>query len=332
MSRTIAFILTLALALALCACSAAPAGSGTARENGADPEEQSPEPIPTISLEQEAEIESTVHPEDREIRLINAQVEGESSLTVAGEGRYLARAVLPEGMAVDHWLINGEPVDAGGRRFSLEFNSEGVNTVEAVLREELTVRCGMNVYLQFLNEDGNVGWMKYEKVCFENEYVVPTTGETHEGGSITAMVLPIIPPFMQLEYWLIDGERLSEDVLSEGILLLDLDRSITIDAVVREGWWQPPTNKITQLQGEGAGSVPRPADDFPAGPSEERGNSEWTFIDDTRDGVPFDPHVPASDGHEHRWSLQYHYLNWDTGETGNLYICDICGRSFKTVD
>ena len=293
------------------------------------------EPLPAATPVPEEEVETAYRSDMREIRLINARVDGMSSLRIAEEGRFLARAVLPEGMAVDHWLLNGEPTDAGDRRFSLEFDSEGVDTVEAVLREELTVRCGEYAYLQFLDENGDVGWMKYETVSFEYDYVVPTTGKTHAGRTITAKVLPIVPRNMELDYWLIDGERLDAEVLPESILLQDLDRSVTIDAVLKDGWWHPPTGEIYVLQGETTETAFWPEDDLPAELSAARENSDWPFIDDTRDGVPFDPSVPASDGHEHYWRPEFYWFyNWGKegpGDQGGIdYVCDICGRHYTS--
>ena len=169
------------------------------RPESIHPADEAAEPSP------EAE-EPVLIPTVRQIALINARVDGKEILDLTEEGRYLARAVLPEGYTVDHWEVNGEPVDAGGRLYSLEFDSEGVWKVEAVLREERRVTC-VNAYLQFLDEEGDpAGWM-YEDVCFEYDYTVPTTGEEHPGGSITAVVLPIDPEAEEPYYWIIDGEK-----------------------------------------------------------------------------------------------------------------------------
>ena len=136
--------------------------------------------------------------EIRAVELVKAQVNGSELLSLSEEGEYLARAVLSEGFCVDHWELNGERAESPSRRFSLLFDSRGVKKVEAVLREERHVSC-VNAYLQFLDEKGEpAGWM-YRDLCFEYDYTVPTTGLPHPGGSVSAVILPIIPEGMELE-------------------------------------------------------------------------------------------------------------------------------------
>ncbi len=285
------------------------------------------EPLPAATPVPEEEVETAYRSDMREIRLINARVDGMSSLRIAEEGRFLARAVLPEGMAVDHWLLNGEPTDAGDRRFSLEFDSEGVDTVEAVLREELTVRCGEKAYIQFLDENGDPAGVKYDSVGFEFDYTVPLTGEEHPGGTITAMVLPVIPLEWELDYWTIDGEKVEAEDAAKGILLRDLDHSITIDAVLIKGWVITPTGETLVLQGDGdAGLSAGPADDRPADLDSVPVNGYWEATDILKPGVSFDPLLPAPDGHVHQWEFETNIgISDGYGQRGgNLYVCTEC--------
>ena len=296
------------------------------RPESIHPADEAAEPGP------EAE-EPVLIPTVRQIALINARVDGKEILDLTEEGRYLARAVLPEGYTVDHWEVNGEPVDAGGRLYSLEFDSEGVWKVEAVLREERRVTC-VNAYLQFLDEDGQpAGWL-YEDVCFEYDYTVPTTGEKHPGGSISAWVLPIDPEADEPWYWVIDGEKIETFPPAKGILLDNLDRSVQIELVYQHGYRDRELTEAIVL-GEG-GETPafpqRPADDVP---ENERPAPEetWREVDYTRDGVPIDPEAPGRDGHTHDWVLDEEN-SWENSCTNmgrRTYECSICGWRYYII-
>ena len=298
----------------------------TERPESIHPADEAAEPSP------EAE-EPVLIPTVRQIALINARVDGKEILDLTEEGRYLARAVLPEGYTVDHWEVNGEPVDAGGRLYSLEFDSEGVWKVEAVLREERRVTC-VNAYLQFLDEDGQpAGWL-YEDVCFEYDYTVPTTGEKHPGGSISAWVLPIDPEADEPWYWVIDGEKIETFPPAKGILLDNLDRSVQIELVYQHGYRDRELTEAIVL-GEG-GEPPafpqRPADDVP---ENERPAPEetWREVDYTRDGVPIDPEAPGRDGHTHDWVLDEEN-SWENSCTNmgrRTYECSICGWRYYII-
>ena len=231
--------------------------------------------------------------EIRAIELVNAQVDGSELLTVSEEGQYLARAVLRSGFCVDHWELNGEKVDSPSRRFSLFFDSTGVKKVEAVLREERRIICE-NAYLQFPDESGQPAGRMYRDLCFEYDYTVPTTGLPHPGGTITAFVLPVIPEGMELEAWLIDGQRVEAGEAAARILLDGLDRSVTIEALLREETGAAGAGESLTL-GEGGGSgafLEQPEDDRPAGWSSLPENT-WLEIDYQQDGVPFDPSAPT---------------------------------------
>lgn len=296
------------------------------------PSKTNMEPLPAATPEPEEEtVDQSAR---RELRLINALADGQSSLRITEEGQFLARAVLPEGMAVDHWLVNGEPADAGDRRFSLEFDSEGVDTVEAVLREELTVRCGENAYIQFLDENGGPAGVKYDSVGFEYDYTVPLTGEEHPGGTITAVVLPVIPLRWELDYWIIDGEKVEAEEAAKGILLKDLDHSVTIDAALKIGWNITPTGEMMVLQGNGSAARSGPTDDLPAYLSTAPENGFWETTDILKAGVPFDPTLPAPDGHVHQWEFEKNLVLESSSSKGygyrgaDLYVCTECGWEY----
>ena len=281
-----------------------------------------PEPTPTPPM----------IPELRMIELVNAQVNDSGIFSLSEEGTYLARAVLPEGQCVDHWEVNGQPVDAGERRYSLEFESEGVQKIEAVLREERHITC-VNCYLQFLDADGNPsGWM-YEELCFEYDYTVPTTGESHPGGSITAVVLPIDPEAEEPSYWVIDGEQIEGFPPAREIRLEELDRSVHIELGYEHGYRDRELSEPIVLTGSGEKelSARRPGDDLPAELTAEPSNAAIE-VDYVRDGVPLDPDAPGRDGHTHDWQLDavnsHDSTCLDIGK--HVFICSICGGKHVT--
>ena len=303
---------------------------------------QMPQDLPADELPADQTVEPTpetaedpvVIPQVRQILLVNARVDGKEILELTEEGRYLARALLPEGYTVDHWEINEEPVDAGNRLYSLEFDSEGVWKVEAVLREELRVKC-VNAYLQFLDEDGNpAGWM-YEDVCFEYDYTVPTTGELHPGGTITARVLPIDPEDEEPYYWLINGEKYwngDGGTPPREVRLENLDHSVQIELVYRHGYGHRELSEPI-VQGEGGEPAPllqRPEDDVPENvrPAPEE---TWREVDYLRDGIPIDPEAPGRDGHTHDWVLD-RGKSWESTCTSpgrHYYECSICAWRYS---
>lgn len=303
---------------------------------------QMPQELPADELPADQTVEPTpetaedpvVIPQVRQILLVNARVDGKEILELTEEGRYLARALLPEGYTVDHWEINEEPVDAGNRLYTLEFDSEGVWKVEAVLREELRVKC-VNAYLQFLDENGNpAGWM-YEDVCFEYDYTVPTTGERHPGGSITARVLPIDPSTEDPYYWLIDGEKYwngENGTPPREIRLENLDHSVQIELVYKHGYSSRELSEPVVL-GEGGEPAPllqRPEDDYPENgyPAPEE---TWREVDYTWDGIPIDPEASGRDGHTHDWVVEEEKTVESTcHSTGErTYKCSICGWHYR---
>ena len=299
---------------------------------------QQPEQIPLVSpevpVEERQEIPAPAPA--RELILVNARVEGEERLllTAEMEGAYLARAVLPEGMMVDHWEIDGVTVDPGERRYSLAFSSEGVDRVEAVLRPERTVRCGEHAYLQFLDEGNNSAGPLYRTVDFEHAYLSPGTEQLCPGGKIDAIVLPLIPEGMELDYWLVDGRRMEGDPAPRAVRLLAYDRSVTVDAVLKSGPSRIPLAYSLILRGraEAEDELPPtaeplgPADDLPAGLDAPPQAPAWTELDRSREDVPVDPDAPTADGHVHEWSLEQRATGYCVDLTVSVHRCLICGR------
>lgn len=304
---------------------------------------QMPQDLPADELPADQTVEPTpetaedpvVIPQVRQILLVNARVDGKEILELTEEGRYLARALLPEGYTVDHWEINEEPVDAGNRLYTLEFDSEGVWKVEAVLREELRVKC-VNAYLQFLDENGRAVGEMYEEVSFEYDYTVPATGIEHPGGSITVFVSPLLPQGQELDYWLIDGEKVESSRPARCILLQDLDRGVKIEAVLREGDSRIAKGEPIILEGSGEAReqtpIPTLEDDLPCDEAARPGNSPWREIDADLDGVPIDPLAPTEDGHEHMWTLVDRVSGWCTGWDVGVYRCQTCGEEYRLVE
>ena len=267
----------------------------------------------------------------REIELIHASVGGEDRIRIQEEGRFLAEAVLPEGMAVDFWEIDGKPVDAEGRRYSLEFDSRGVHRVEAVLREEKTLRCE-DACLQFLDENGEPGGTLYDEVSFEHAYTVPTTGERVEDGSLSAYVSPIVPFGKVLDHWEVNGEAVESELPAAGIRLEGWTESLEIRAVLRDADRDQPLGEVLCREREAATAATRvPHNDRPAAGQVQ--NSPWRETDESREGIPFDPDAPAADGHSHVWQrLDEQCVEADCLHQGmEVFVCSVCGREYHRI-
>ena len=156
-------------------------------------------------------------------------------------------------------------------------------------------------------------------------------GELHAGGAISGYILPIIPYGMDLDYWLIDGVMLEADQNPQGILLDNLDRSVEIDAVLKNANGRAKTGENLVLSGSDTESTPapaRPEDDLPESMTALPENTAWETLDLPRDGLPYDFDTPAKDGHMHDWEI----ISDKPGncvETGvRVYRCRVCEREY----
>ena len=326
MKRWISFLVALVLAFSLCAC-----GQSTQQEPAPAPEQQEPAPAPVSA-------EIPEGPQTRKIQLIRAAANGYSSIELSEDDTFLARAVLPDQESVvDHWELNGELTDSGGRLYSLAFDSTGVDLVEAYIRPMKNVTC-RNCYLQFLDDKGAPAGTKYKRVFFEEYYTVPTTNEPHEGGSISACVTAFVPAGKSVDYWIINGAAYHTEQEIRSFIFIGLTDSLDIDVVFKDGPAGTPVNiLIGQYDpGNGRGTpVQRPDDDNPYGHEDGLIPPVWQDFGDDVDGETFDDETPTEldtngGDHTHVWELSGpgSYEPTCTSAGCHHFVCKICGKTY----
>ena len=267
------------------------------------------------------------------IMLTNANVDGATRLEVSQEGTFLAKAVLPDReTAVDYWTIDGQRVDAGNRSYSLEFDSEGVSVVNAVLRERKNVTC-TGAYLQFLDENGNPAGPMYQKVYFEDNYVIPHSGEEHPGGIINCYIGAKVPAGKSVDYWIINGTAVQFDGNVTGFTLYGLDRPLHVEVVFKDGDGTSGHDLIFTFD-PNPNTNPKDPDDNPYG---------WEWDDEDDGWVPYtDPDTPGYDptpggtptgnenGHTHNWVYdpEHSWLATCEQDGRNTFKCTGCDEIY----
>lgn len=166
------------------------------------------------------------------LQAINAAVDGQNVLEFSGEASFTASAVLEEGQFVDHWLLNGQMQEnASEDSFTFNVNSDAV--VQAVLREEKKVTT-INAELRFLDEKGNPAGDPTTEFVFEEDYVNPVTGETCEGGKISAEIKAVIPAGKMVDYWIINGVQYYLGTGISAFVVEGLDETTTYEVVLKD--------------------------------------------------------------------------------------------------
>ena len=326
MKKWMSILLAACLLLALCACGAqesAPAPVGDAPDTGAPAEQGS---------------------DTHRIALVNASVNGEDHMELSEEGHFLARAVLPDrASSVDYWTIDGKTADAGGRRYSLEFDSAGAGVVSAVLRERLNVCCD-GCYLQFLDDDGGYGGPMYQKVYFEDKYIVPTTDAEHAGGSISCHIAAKVPKGMKVDYWVVNGAvlRFGENVL--GFTLIGLTKSLDIQVVFTGGEGTSGADLIMKFD-QVTETPPSFPDDDPiftdnGGDEDPTGWILYTDAAPEEEPDETEGETETSGEHEHDWVYDAEHslpagcpggagaAAGGSGDGRNAFKCSICGATY----
>ena len=318
MKKWMSIFLALCLLLALAACGGAAETQAPAADHGAPAAEQ---PAPA------AQPEGTQGGALHSIALVNATVAGESHMELQEEGTFLARAVLPDrASAVDYWTIDGEKADAGGRRYSLEFESSGADVVSAVLREKLHVSCE-GCYLQFLDDNGTAGGPMYQKIFFEDSYVIPTTGQEHAGGSINCHITAKVPSGMRVDYWIVNGTAVRFDAEIRGFQLIGLTKSLEIEAVFTGGIGTSGSDMIMHFDPL-PGTPTRLPDDEPV-LLDESGTDGW-ILDDDGSPEPSPTTTGGSGDHVHDWVFdgEHSYPASCTQDGRNAFKCSGCGETY----
>lgn len=257
--RILSLLISLIMLLSLTACAAEPVAEPAA----APAEQQQPEAEPIAQ---------------NKLVGVNARINGNTEVEFSGTGAFLAQAVLPEGMAVDHWEINGVPADNQGRRYSLDFTVDTSALIEAVLRPELKVT-SINAVMRFVNERGRPEGPVFNEFIFEKDYYNEATEEVNEGGLITLHVEADVPRNYEIDYWKINGVPYFFDREVEEFIVVNLDETTVYEVVLRhEDDDETDVNSLIPAPGTSGdpalpddpsapGSTP-PADDLPFGVDE----------------------------------------------------------------
>lgn len=136
------------------------------------------------------------------VSALHSSVNGETSLRADSGTELTAVADVPDGMAVDHWEVNGVEYYVD-EKDTFTFSVNGDTVVDARLRPECKVTC-INAQMQFLNSKNKPKGDAYTEFVFEEDYENPVTKETQSGGWITAYVSAVVPKGYEVDYWLIN--------------------------------------------------------------------------------------------------------------------------------
>lgn len=163
---------------------------------------------------------------------IQSTINGESSAQFSGTAELTAKASIAEGQIVDHWEINGvaQP-DSAADTFS--FTAESSGTVAAYMRQEKKITT-INAEMRFLDADKKASGDPLTEFVFENDYTNPVTGETVEGGKISAEIKAVIPNGKIIDYWLINGVPYYYNGDVSSFIVEDLDEATTYELILKD--------------------------------------------------------------------------------------------------
>lgn len=129
---------------------------------------------------------------DEYIAAINALFDGERFALIDGAAEYTAQAVVPEGMRVDYWLVNGERVE-GGECISVP--AVGGTVVEAVLRPEKRL-VATDAKMCLIDADGNRVGESFTELSFEDME------------SVSVCVYAETDDLTTVDHWIVNGVAL----------------------------------------------------------------------------------------------------------------------------
>ena len=188
LKRLLAIALAVILVLGLCACSGDQETVKTLLEQNQ-------------ALTEELATLKAAIPTDH-IYCVNSSINGQTSISAPQEGTYTATAIIPEGMTVDYWTLNG--ITQGCTDDSFTFTASGGAVVEAVLRPEKTIET-INAHMYFLDANKKPAGESFKKFVFEDSYKHPISGQTEAEGVISVYIEAEIPQGHMVDYWLING-------------------------------------------------------------------------------------------------------------------------------
>lgn len=129
---------------------------------------------------------------DEYIAAINALFDGERFALIDGAAEYTAQAVVPEGMRVDYWLVNGERVE-GGECISVP--AVGGTVVESVLRPEKRL-VATDAKMCLIDADGNRVGESFTELSFEDME------------SVSVCVYAETDDLTTVDHWIVNGVAL----------------------------------------------------------------------------------------------------------------------------
>lgn len=182
-------------------------------------------PVPTLPAPTEDESGDLV-------LALHSTIDGETSLFTDGATELVATAVIPEGMAVDYWELNGEPYYEDMEDTFL-FTAQGNTVVDAKLRPERKVTA-INAEMQFLDEKNKPKGDAFTEFVFEEDYENPVTKEAMPGGWITVNVEAVIPRGYDVDYWLINGVPYYYSRTVRSFKVYDLNEATEYEVVLKK--------------------------------------------------------------------------------------------------
>ena len=196
------------------------AGFNPSGENAPAPE-STPAPAPAIPSTDSAYVIA-----------INSTIGGETLVPVDGSASFTAEAIIPEGMAVQNWEVNGAPYYEDMEP-TFAFTADGYTVVEARLRPEFKVTT-TNAQMQFLNAKGKPKGEPFTEFVFEEDYENPVTKETMPGGWITVYVEAVVPKGYAVDYWLINNVPYYYNRTVTSFTVHDLNEATVYEVVLRK--------------------------------------------------------------------------------------------------
>jgi len=145
----------------------------------------------------------------------------QSEVFFSGSASVSASAVIPEGMALDYWSVDGSALE--GTDVEITVSAEGNTVIEAVLRPELKVSV-VNAYLQLLNAEGKPEGDKLTEYVFEDD----------DDKMISVYVCAEVPSGYEIDHWLINGVPYYFNKTVSNFEVYDLNAPATYEAVLKE--------------------------------------------------------------------------------------------------
>lgn len=162
-----------------------------------------------------AETEAAESVVDEYIACVNALIGGESFARIDGRAEYTAEAVVPEGMKVDYWLLNGERTEGGE---TLTFPAAGGTVAEAVLRPEKKLTA-INSLMCLVDENENVISEPFTELNFEDK------------DSVSVRVYAETDDLTTVDHWIVNGVAVDVYGFVLQFCVHDVDEALTVEPV-----------------------------------------------------------------------------------------------------